>query len=52
MDQAEFVNLAKVTFKKFGVNLEAERSAALSVKKYKNCISFVLDSARTIIWYY
>jgi hypothetical protein len=24
----------------------------LHVKKYKNCVSFILDSTRTILWYY
>lgn len=32
--------------------MHRERSGTLNVKKYKNCVSFVLDSARTVIWYY
>ena len=24
----------------------------MSVKKYKNCVSFVLDEKRSVIWYY
>lgn len=24
----------------------------MSVKKYKNCVSFILDRDRTILWYY
>ena len=46
---AEF---AKKTFRKFGVNLKGEKSATLSVKKYRNCVSFILDQDRTVIWYY
>jgi len=46
------VELAKSVFKKFGVNLQVERAVVLSVKKYKNCVSFTLDSDRTILWYY
>jgi hypothetical protein len=46
------VEIAKNTFKKFGVNLYFEKSGVLNVKKYKNCVAFLLDEFRTIIWYY
>jgi hypothetical protein len=46
------VELAKNVFTKFGVNLQADRVVSLGVKKYKNCVSFTLDSDRTILWYY
>ena len=52
LSQKELVQFAKKAFTRFGINLDLEKAATLSVKKYKNCVSFVLDEKRTIIWYY
>lgn len=50
--QQELSEFAKKTFKIFGVNLQTIKDTTLNIKKYKNCVSFVLDESRTIIWYY
>lgn len=53
MTQDDLVELARKTYKLFGVNVDEDQNQ-LCMKKYKNCVVFMFggNQQQTILWHY
>ena len=53
MTQEELLELAKITYRVFGINID-EEDRQLCVKKYKNCVIFTINNSPSecILWHF